>query len=76
MLFNDTIYYNIAYGRLGASREEVEEAARQVGGGACCASAGTRPGRALRAGRAAAVLCARRVTLHLAAAIATWRRNA
>ena len=31
VLFNDTIYYNIAYGRLGASREEVEEAARQVG---------------------------------------------
>ncbi|GAB4819644.1 hypothetical protein N2152v2_006690 [Parachlorella kessleri] len=29
VLFNDTIYYNINYGRLGASREEVEEAARQ-----------------------------------------------
>lgn len=28
VLFNDTIYYNIAYGRPGASREEVEEAAR------------------------------------------------
>jgi len=28
VLFNDTIYYNIAYGRAGASREEVEEAAR------------------------------------------------
>ncbi|HUI17173.1 MAG TPA: ABC transporter ATP-binding protein/permease, partial [Alphaproteobacteria bacterium] len=28
VLFNDTIYYNIAYGRPGASREEIEEAAR------------------------------------------------
>ena len=28
VLFNDTIYYNIAYGRPDASREEVEEAAR------------------------------------------------
>lgn len=28
VLFNDTIYYNIAYGRPGASREEVEHAAR------------------------------------------------
>ncbi|MCY3997650.1 MAG: ABC transporter ATP-binding protein/permease [Rhodobacter sp.] len=28
VLFNDTIYYNIAYGRPGASRREVEEAAR------------------------------------------------
>jgi subfamily B ATP-binding cassette protein MsbA len=28
VLFNDTIYYNIACGRPGASREEVEEAAR------------------------------------------------
>jgi ABC-type transport system involved in Fe-S cluster assembly fused permease/ATPase subunit len=28
VLFNDTIYYNIAYGRPGASREEVERAAR------------------------------------------------
>ncbi|MBC6438829.1 MAG: ABC transporter ATP-binding protein/permease [Rhodospirillales bacterium] len=28
VLFNDTIAYNIAYGRPGASREEVEEAAR------------------------------------------------
>ncbi|GHD60926.1 ABCB family ABC transporter ATP-binding protein/permease [Jeongeupia chitinilytica] len=28
VLFNDTIYYNIAYGRTGASREEVIEAAR------------------------------------------------
>jgi len=28
VLFNDTIYYNIAYGRPGATREEVEEAAR------------------------------------------------
>ena len=28
MLFNDTVEYNIAYGRPGASREEVEEAAR------------------------------------------------
>lgn len=36
MLFNDTIHYNIQYGRLDATREEVEEAARQVGYGACC----------------------------------------
>ncbi len=28
VLFNDTIYYNIAYGRPSASREEVEEAAK------------------------------------------------
>ncbi|HJR14990.1 MAG TPA: ABC transporter ATP-binding protein/permease [Rhodanobacteraceae bacterium] len=28
VLFNDTIYYNIAYGRTGASREDVEAAAR------------------------------------------------
>jgi ATP-binding cassette subfamily B protein len=28
VLFNDTIYYNIAYGRPAASREEVEHAAR------------------------------------------------
>jgi ATP-binding cassette subfamily B protein len=28
VLFNDSIYYNIAYGRPGASREEVERAAR------------------------------------------------
>src|SRR6266700_2993471 len=28
VLFNDTIYYNIAYGRPGASRSEIEEAAR------------------------------------------------
>ncbi|MCK6450606.1 MAG: ABC transporter ATP-binding protein/permease [Alphaproteobacteria bacterium] len=28
VLFNDTIYYNIAYGRPDASREEIEEAAR------------------------------------------------
>jgi ATP-binding cassette subfamily B protein len=28
VLFNDTIYYNIAYGRPGASREEVVEAAK------------------------------------------------
>ncbi|MGO8868414.1 MAG: ABCB family ABC transporter ATP-binding protein/permease [Alphaproteobacteria bacterium] len=28
VLFNDTIYYNIAYGRPGATREEVEGAAR------------------------------------------------
>ncbi len=28
VLFNDSIYYNIAYGRPGASREEVVEAAR------------------------------------------------
>ena len=30
MLFNDTVEYNIAYGRPGASRAEVEEAARQA----------------------------------------------
>jgi ATP-binding cassette, subfamily B, heavy metal transporter len=28
VLFNDTIYYNIAYGKAGATRAEVEEAAR------------------------------------------------
>ena len=28
VLFNDTVYYNIAYGRQGATREEVEAAAR------------------------------------------------
>jgi ATP-binding cassette, subfamily B, heavy metal transporter len=28
VLFNDTIFYNIAYGRPGASRAEIEEAAR------------------------------------------------
>lgn len=28
VLFNDTIYYNIAYGRPGATREEIEDAAR------------------------------------------------
>lgn len=28
VLFNDSIYYNIAYGRDGATREEVEQAAR------------------------------------------------
>ncbi|KAG2449672.1 hypothetical protein HYH02_005201 [Chlamydomonas schloesseri] len=28
VLFNDTIYYNIAYGKLGATREEVEAAAK------------------------------------------------
>lgn len=28
VLFNDTIYYNIAYGRVGAGREEIERAAR------------------------------------------------
>src|SRR6266581_176131 len=30
VLFNDTIYYNIAYGRPGASRAEVEAAARRA----------------------------------------------
>ena len=30
VLFNDSIYYNIAYGRPGASREEVLEAARSA----------------------------------------------
>jgi ATP-binding cassette, subfamily B, heavy metal transporter len=28
VLFNDTVYYNIAYGRAGASREEIEAAAK------------------------------------------------
>ena len=30
VLFNDTIYYNIAYGRPGAARVEIEEAARHA----------------------------------------------
>jgi len=30
VLFNDTVFYNIAYGRPGASREEVEQAARMA----------------------------------------------
>ena len=30
VLFNDTIYYNIAYGRPGATRAEIEEAARHA----------------------------------------------
>jgi ATP-binding cassette, subfamily B, heavy metal transporter len=30
VLFNDTIYYNIAYGRPDATREEIEEAARHA----------------------------------------------
>ena len=30
MLFNDTIYYNIAYGRPGATRDEVVAAARRA----------------------------------------------
>ncbi len=30
VLFNDTVEYNIAYGRPGASREDVQEAARQA----------------------------------------------
>src|SRR5207248_6071046 len=30
VLFNDTIFYNIAYGRPGASRAEVEDAARRA----------------------------------------------
>ena len=30
VLFNDTIYYNIAYGRDGATKEEVEKAARDA----------------------------------------------
>lgn len=30
VLFNDTIYYNIAYGRPGASRDEIIEAARSA----------------------------------------------
>ena len=28
VLFNDTIYYNIAYGRAGATREQIEQAAK------------------------------------------------
>ena len=28
MLFNDTVRYNIAYGRIGASEAEIREAAR------------------------------------------------
>lgn len=31
VLFNDSIYYNINYGRLDASKPEVEAAAKQVG---------------------------------------------
>ena len=30
VLFNESIYYNIAYGQLGASREDVYAAARQA----------------------------------------------
>jgi ATP-binding cassette subfamily B protein len=30
VLFNDTIYYNVAYGRPGASRADIEEAARHA----------------------------------------------
>jgi ATP-binding cassette subfamily B protein len=30
VLFNDTIYYNIAYGRPGASRSDIEDAARRA----------------------------------------------
>jgi ABC transporter ATM len=30
VLFNDTIFYNISYGRPGASREEVESASRSA----------------------------------------------
>jgi ATP-binding cassette subfamily B protein len=30
VLFNDSVYYNIAYGRPGASRDEVEQAAREA----------------------------------------------
>lgn len=37
VLFNDTIQYNINYGRLDASREEVEEAAKQARGAAVAA---------------------------------------
>ena len=29
-LFNDTIYYNILYGRLGASQEDIFQAAKQA----------------------------------------------
>ena len=38
VLFNDTIYYNIMYGRLGATPEEVFDAARQVRGSAVLAA--------------------------------------
>ncbi len=30
VLFHDTIYYNIAYGRVGATRDEIEQAARSA----------------------------------------------
>lgn len=30
MLFNETIRYNIAYGKLGSSQEEVEDAAKKA----------------------------------------------
>src|SRR5208282_1686512 len=30
VLFNDTLYYNIAYGKPGAPREEVDDAARDA----------------------------------------------
>jgi ATP-binding cassette subfamily B protein len=30
VLFNDTVYYNIAYGRIGASEAEIKEAARHA----------------------------------------------
>ena len=30
VLFNDTIFFNISYGRPGASEEEVYDAARRV----------------------------------------------
>jgi ATP-binding cassette subfamily B protein len=30
VLFNDTIRYNIAYGKLGASQSEIEEAAKKA----------------------------------------------
>ena len=30
VLFNDSIYYNVAYGRPGASRDEIEEASRHA----------------------------------------------
>jgi ATP-binding cassette subfamily B (MDR/TAP) protein 7 len=30
VLFNDTIFYNIQYGRISASKEEVYEAAKQA----------------------------------------------
>ena len=40
VLFNDSIYYNINYGRLGGGKQEVEEAAKQVGRAVCGSGGG------------------------------------